>query len=191
MKRITLTLIIAASSVCAQASQSMCISNLTEVLEACAKENFEYSDRILNLTYNDLAAKLSPADKGVLIQAEKAWLAYKDSTCRRAYDATSPGEEAGIDKWTCLDQITRARTEEMQYLKAGIGALGFYKALDIVPKLYEGGSREKFISKLTDIFSKSDDKNWRLYVENNCKLAVAKVHEDKSICIARQAFYLY
>src|ERR1700761_1507358 len=191
MKKILITLILVVASACAKASQSMCIGNVTEELEACAKANFEYSDQILNLTYNDLAAKLSPADKSALIQAEKAWLAYKDSTCQGAYNATSPGDEAGIDKWTCLDQITRARTGEMQYLKTGIGELGFYQALDIVPKLYEGGSRDKFISKLTGIFSRSDDKNWRSYVENNCKLAVVRVHEDKSVCIARQVFYLY
>ncbi|CAM2186722.1 Lysozyme inhibitor LprI N-terminal domain-containing protein [Paraburkholderia sacchari] len=174
-----------------EAVQSMCTSNVTEELEACAKENFEYSDRILNLTYNGLATKLSPDDRRILNEAEKAWLAYKNATCQGAYHATSPGEEAGIDKWTCLDQITRARTEEMQYLNTGIGVLGFYKALDIVSRLYEGGSREMFISKLTDIFSKSDDKSWRAYVENNRKLAVAKLHEDKSVCIARQVFYLY
>ncbi|MDH6151993.1 MULTISPECIES: lysozyme inhibitor LprI family protein [Paraburkholderia] len=169
----------------------MCTSNVTKELEACARANFEYSDRILNLAYNDLATKLSPADKGVLVQAEKEWLAYKDATCQGAYDVTSPGAEVGIDKWTCLDQITRAWTEEIQYLDTGIGALGFYKALDIVPTLYENGLREKFTSKLTDIFSKKEDKNWHSYVEANCKLAVARVHEDKSDCIARQVFYRY
>ena len=139
----------------------MCTSNVTKELEACAKENFEDSDKNLNLAYNDLAEKLSATDKGILVRAEKEWLAYKESTCQSAFEITFPGEEAGIDKWTCLDQITRARTEEIQYLNAGIGALGFYKALDVVPKLYEAGSRDKFISKLTDAYAKEDNKNWR------------------------------
>lgn len=159
MKKIVIALIFAVASVCARASQSMCISNVTEELAACARENFEYSDRILNLTYNGLAAKLSHADKGIFVETEKAWLAYRDSSCQGVHDATSLGEEASIDKWTCLDQITRARIEEIQYLNAGIGALGFYKAIDIVSRLYEDGSREKFISKLTDIFLRAMKKS--------------------------------
>ncbi|MFG0429686.1 lysozyme inhibitor LprI family protein [Serratia liquefaciens] len=191
MKKAALLLIIAFTSLCAEASQSMCTSNVTKELEACAKENFEDSDKNLNLAYKDLAEKLSATDKGILVRAEKEWLAYKESTCQSAFDITFPGEEAGIDKWTCLDQITRARTEEIQYLNAGIGALGFYKALDVVPKLYEAGSRDKFISKLTDAYAKEDNKNWRAYVEDNCKLAVSRVHEDRFACIARQTFYRY
>lgn len=191
MKKATVLLIFALASLGAKASQSMCTSNVTKELEACAKGNFGYSDHILNLAYRDLATKLSDTDKGVLHRAENEWLAYKEATCQGAYHATSSGEEAGTDKWTCLDQITRARTEEIQFLNTGIGALGFYKALDVVPKLYEVGSRDKFISKLTDSYVKDDNQNWRSYVEDNCKLAVSRVHEDRSDCIARQAFYRY
>lgn len=191
MKQTTVVLILSIAPLFAQASPSMCTSNVTKELEACAKLNFAYSDRILNSTYSDLSVKLAPADKGLLVRAENKWLAYKEATCQGAFDATSPGEEAGIDKWTCLDQLTRARIEEIEYLNTGIGALGFYKALDVVPKIYEGGSREKFISRLVDLYTKSDDRDWRSYVDDNCKLAVSRVHEDKSDCIARQAFYRY
>lgn len=191
MKWTILLLIIWFTSLRAEASKSVCTSNVTKELAACARANFEHSDRNLNLAYNDLSEKLSGTDKGILVRAEKEWLAYKEATCQGAFDATSPGEEAGIDKWTCLDQITRARTEEIQFLNTGIGALGFYKALDVVQKLYEAGSRDRFISKLMDVYVKDDNKNWRSYVEDNCKLAVFRVHEDRSDCIARQTFYRY
>jgi uncharacterized protein YecT (DUF1311 family) len=191
MEKIILLLIITFTSLCAKASQSMCTGNVTKELEACARVNFEYSDKNLNLAYDDLARKLSAADKGILVRTEKEWLTYRGTTCQGVFDAISPGEEAGIDKWTCLDQITRARTEEIQYSNAGIGALGFYKALDVVPKLYEAGSREKFISKLMDVYVKDENKDWRSYVEGNCKLAVSRLREDRSDCVARQAFYRY
>ncbi|WP_080404694.1 lysozyme inhibitor LprI family protein [Burkholderia ubonensis] len=191
MRKALVFLIFALASLGANAAQSMCTSNVTKELEACARANFEYSDRILNSAYADLATKLSASDKGVLVRAEREWLTYKNATCQGAYDATSPGEEAGIDKWTCLDQITRARTDEIQLLNTGIGALGYYKALDIVPKIYEAGAREKFVSKLVDIYSKSDDKNWRSYVDDNCKLSASRVRDEKAECIARQVFYRY
>ena len=191
MKKTIALALIAFTSLCAEASLSMCTSNVTKELEACAKANFDYSDKALNIAYNDFAAKLPAADKGILVRSEKEWLAYKEATCQGAFDATSLGEEAGIDKWTCLDQITRARVEEIQYLNAGIGALGFYKALDVVPKLYEGGSRDRFFAKLMDAYTKDENKNWRAYVDDNCKLAVSKLNEDRSDCVARQAFYRY
>lgn len=127
MKKIILLLIMVCTSHCVEASQSMCTGNITKELEACAKENFEYSDRNLNIAYNSLATRLSATDKGVLLRAEKEWLAYKDATCQGAFDAVFPGEEAGIDKWTCLDQITRARTEEIKYLNTGVGELDFIR----------------------------------------------------------------
>jgi uncharacterized protein YecT (DUF1311 family) len=187
----TQVLMVAGGVVLAEASQSMCSSNVTKELEACAKGNFEYSEQILDSTYNDLSAKLSAGDKNLLIRAEREWLAYKKSTCQGAFNATSPGEEAGIDKWTCLDQITRARIEEIQYLKTGIGALGFYKALDVIPQIYGAGSRETFISKLVNLYTKSNNNDWRSYVDDNCKISISRVHDNKSDCIARQTFYRY
>ena len=71
MEKIILLLIITFTSLCAKASQSMCTGNVTKELEACARVNFEYSDKNLNLAYDDLARKLSAADKGILVRTEK------------------------------------------------------------------------------------------------------------------------
>jgi uncharacterized protein YecT (DUF1311 family) len=178
-------------SLCADASQSMCAGSITKEIEACAKKNFDDSDETLNTAYNELAKRLNSSDRRTLIRAEKEWLAYKETTCQEAFDETFPGDEAGIDRWTCLDQITRARIEELHYLNAGIGALGFYKAMDLLPKLYEDGSSEKFVSKLLDIYGKDSNRNWHSYVDDNCKLAVSRLHGSHSECIARQEFYRY
>jgi uncharacterized protein YecT (DUF1311 family) len=191
MKTKMVLAMIAFASLCVEASQSICTNKITKELEACAKDNFDYSDKILNISYKKLAIKLSAGDSETLVRAEKEWVAYKDTTYDGAFSATSPGEEAGIDKWTCLDQITRARIEEIQYLNSGIGALGFYKALDVIPKLYEDKSRIQFIEKLVEKYGEDENESWSAYVDENCKLAVSRLHEEKSDCIARQSFYRY
>ncbi|KGC70121.1 hypothetical protein DP57_5996 [Burkholderia pseudomallei] len=191
MVRALIFLVLVFLSFNVSAAQSMCTSNVTKEIEACARKNFEYADSVLNSAYADLASKLSAADRGVLVRAEREWLAYRVATCQDAYDATSPGEEGGVEKWTCFDQITRARADEIQLIGTGIGALGFYKEMDVVPKLYENGAREKFVSKLVGIYSESDADNWRSYVEDNCKLSSSRLHDNKSECVARQVFYRY
>jgi uncharacterized protein YecT (DUF1311 family) len=111
------------------AASTLCNSKITRELEACARNNFELSDKQLNGAYRTLASKLQREDAQMLLTAQRAWVAYKEKTCQGAYDATSPGEEAGIDKWTCLDEITKTRLRELQYLESGAGLAVFFMPL--------------------------------------------------------------
>ncbi|CAE6825650.1 hypothetical protein R75465_06032 [Paraburkholderia aspalathi] len=173
------------------AAGTLCNSKITRELEACARNNFELSDKQLNGAYRVLASKLQREDAQMLLTAQRAWVAYKEKTCQGAYDATSPGEEAGIDKWTCLDEITKTRSRELQYLESGAGLADFFHAADVVSKYYENGNRSRFIDKLADRALVSDDPNWNLYVAENCKLAASRFSEEKQDCMARQSFYRY
>ena len=173
------------------AASTLCNSKITRELEACARNNFELSDKQLNGAYRTLASKLQREDAQMLLTAQRAWVAYKEKTCQGAYDATSPGEEAGIDKWTCLDEITKTRSRELQYLESGAGLADFFHAADVVSEYYENGSRNRFIAKLADKALLKDDPNWNLYVAENCKLAVSRFSEEKQDCMARQIFYRY
>ncbi|CAE6793344.1 lysozyme inhibitor LprI family protein [Paraburkholderia aspalathi] len=173
------------------AASTLCNSKITRELEACARNNFELSDKQLNGAYRTLASKLQREDAQMLLTAQRAWVAYKEKTCQGAYDATSPGEEAGIDKWTCLDEITKTRLRELQYLESGAGLADFFHAADVVSEYYENGSRNRFIAKLADKALLKDDPNWNLYVAENCKLAVSRFSEEKQDCMARQIFYRY
>ena len=173
------------------AASTLCNSKITRELEACARNNFELSDKKLNGAYRVLASKLQREDAQMLLTAQRAWVAYKEKTCQGAYDATSPGEEAGIDKWTCLDEITKTRSRELQYLESGAGLADFFHAADVVSEYYENGSRNRFIAKLAEKALLKDDPNWNLYVAENCKLAVSRFSEEKQDCMARKIFYRY
>jgi uncharacterized protein YecT (DUF1311 family) len=168
-----------------------CTSSITRELETCAKNNFEESDKSMTVAYRNLAGALSAGDKTILLKTQRAWILYKQATCQGAYDATFPGEEAGIDKWTCLNEITRARKHELEYLSSGVGGDEFFRAADKVSKLYEHGNRGNFVSKLVNEFSKESDAAWHEYVINNCILATSRVQDARDECVARQQFYNY
>lgn len=172
-------------------ADTLCSSNVTSELGECARGNFKSADQYLNESYRRLAGKLAGDDKKMLLDAQRSWITYKEKICQGAYDATAPGEEAGIDKWTCLAEVTKTRARELQYLDSASGAADFVHAVEVVSKYYEGGDREKFVNKLADDALRNDDKNWSLYVMENCKLAASRLNEDKKECMARQSFYRY
>lgn len=169
----------------------LCNGSTIHALEECAQSNFKSSDEQLNNFYKEFSSKLPKDQKALLVDAQREWIKYKESTCQAAYDATSPGEEAGIDKWTCLDEVTRTRINELHYLDSGIGGDSFLHAVDVVAKLYEGGNRDRFIEKLSKQPASKGDQHWDVYVDKDCMLAVQRLHEEKNLCVARQNFYSY
>ncbi|SAL10258.1 hypothetical protein AWB71_00154 [Caballeronia peredens] len=170
---------------------AICSSNITRELESCAESNFKMADQLLNRQYRELASKLNEEDRTLFVTAQREWVKYKERTCQEAYESTFPGQEAGIDRWACLEQMTRTRTSEITYTDTGIGADGFYRAIDVVSKYYEQGDRNRFIIKLVADSSRDEERDWQMYVRDTCALTIRRTHEDKNICIARQQFYRY
>lgn len=168
-----------------------CTSSVTRELAACAKSNFEESDSHLNSQYKIILAGLTGGDRDALIKTQREWISYKEAVCQGAYESTYPGEEADIDRLTCLDEVTRGRKRELEYLNSGIGGDEFLHATNIVAKYYEHGNRDNFISKLVNEFSRDSDALWRTYVSDNCALVVSRINDKKYECIARQEFYRY
>lgn len=170
---------------------SLCKGNVTRELEACAKNNFESSDKKLNVAYKTFSSKLSGQPRQTLVNAQREWISYKEKSCQTTNDSINAGEEAGIEKRVCLDQLTKIRTKELQYMDSGSGMEDFFHAVEIVSRLYEGGDRNKFIDKLANNLPENDNSDWRSYTAENCNLTAARLHEGSKDCMARQNFYRY
>ncbi|MEO1094695.1 MAG: lysozyme inhibitor LprI family protein [Cyanobacteria bacterium J06638_28] len=69
-----------------------------------ASMSFEAADQELNAVYQDLQSYLSPADQDLLIDAQLAWLEYRDAHC---------AFETG-DLNTCLAQVTETQVQELK-----------------------------------------------------------------------------
>ncbi|AQV94903.1 DUF1311 domain-containing protein [Cupriavidus necator] len=172
-------------------ADSLCAGNVTRKLEECARRNFESSDKKLNDVYRLLIGGLSGPERQALRNSQREWIKYKDKMCQGAYVSINPGNEAGIEKFICLNEITKSRTKELWHIDTASGISDFMHAVDIVSRYYEDGDRNKFLDKLAGDGSASDDKAWSSYVSENCKLTATRFREEKRECVARLNFYRY
>lgn len=170
-------------------SKATCDGQTNAELENCARANFDAADKELNLSYSDVLKRMPTSAKPNLVATQRAWVNYKEKYCQSAYDATSPGEEAGVDKWSCLASVTETRTKEIHYLDSSVGMGDFRKALSVMASLYEGGDTNKVVSKLINQTPDGKNPDWRRYVDLNCKMTAAKLQEEHDACVARLNFY--
>jgi uncharacterized protein YecT (DUF1311 family) len=174
---------------CAAYSKSVCNSQVTREIETCAESNFRGADSELNHVYQTLQAKWDGADAKSLQQTQRYWIQYKTKYCQAAFDAVYPGEEAGIDKWACLESVTTARTHELLYLDNSYDMIDFKHALNFMANEYEKGDEGRVLIKLARDMSGKENDNWSRYVQANCSMTHAKVLEEHDVCIARMNFY--
>jgi uncharacterized protein YecT (DUF1311 family) len=96
-------------------------------LNQCAGANYESADKALNKLYRQVMAdQTDAASKERLIEAERAWISYRDKEC--AYEL-GPQQEGGsiwpMEMSNCLEDMTAARIRELTKLRgctAGVSA---------------------------------------------------------------------
>lgn len=82
----------------------------------CASRKFAEADAEMNALYNEkLATTKSTTDKIRLRDAQRAWLAFRDKTCR--YEARLENETGSIwpfQQFGCMEFHTRRRVQDIQ-----------------------------------------------------------------------------
>jgi uncharacterized protein YecT (DUF1311 family) len=85
-------------------------------------EQYDKVDKELNSVYNTLKKELNETDKKNLIDAQKAWIKFRDLNCK--FKSQDPGDGGGpyINKFKidCLIQSTKERTKELKNLIGGL-----------------------------------------------------------------------
>jgi uncharacterized protein YecT (DUF1311 family) len=96
-------------------------SRLTTQMELnqCAGANYKAADAALNRIYQQVMSQSDDAGtKQRLIDAERAWIVYRDKEC--AYQA-GPQQEGGsiwpMEVSNCLEELTAARIRELSKLR--------------------------------------------------------------------------
>jgi uncharacterized protein YecT (DUF1311 family) len=78
---------------------------------------YQKSDKELNNVYNKLKNKLDPEDRKALVEAQKAWLKFRDLNCKFISKEDSDGGViANKMKLDCITQTTRERIKELKDL---------------------------------------------------------------------------
>jgi len=99
------------------AAAPICDQDTQTELSACWGERYA----ALDLAMSELYFSLPKSEK--LLQAQRAWLKYRDAHCEYAHHATPQGSMYGMEASMCLSDITQQRIEILTDAKReGYGA---------------------------------------------------------------------
>jgi uncharacterized protein YecT (DUF1311 family) len=95
-------------------------------MNACADAAFKQSDKTLNALYRQIEARLKDDanTKKLLVQAQQAWVKFRDAECSFRTSASAGGTVAPMLISICLDGLTQSRVQDFEsYLKCQEGDL--------------------------------------------------------------------
>jgi uncharacterized protein YecT (DUF1311 family) len=102
-------------------------------LKMCAAESLKKAEAEMNVAYGkaieaarerDQSAKAEGREHGLdkeplLREAQRAWAAYRDASCKYQYQIYWGGSHAGLADLICMNDITTARIKELRELPGG------------------------------------------------------------------------
>lgn len=98
-----------------------------DVMNLCAKAEYEQVDTKLNNAYQSLKASVSAEKADQLITAEEAWLTFRDRYCDFVQSQYAGGSIQPLVYYGCMTQLTQDRTA---LLEQTAGAAPSYDAAD-------------------------------------------------------------
>jgi len=90
-------------------------SGVTVEMITCINAETKRQDVRLNENYNKLGSKLSANRKKALLEAQRAWIKFRDANCRFYYDPEG-GSSARVAADECLLNATADRVRELKLL---------------------------------------------------------------------------
>jgi uncharacterized protein YecT (DUF1311 family) len=90
-------------------------SGVTVEMITCISAETKRQDVRLNENYNKLGSKLSANRKKALLEAQRAWIKFRDANCRFYYDPEG-GSSARVAADECLLNATADRVRELKLL---------------------------------------------------------------------------
>jgi uncharacterized protein YecT (DUF1311 family) len=96
------------------------------VMNMCADQAYRKTDAELNALYRQITDRLKHDKEatGLLINAQKAWLAFRDAECTFSTSASAQGSVYPMLVAQCRDGLTSKRIDELKtYLRCEEGDL--------------------------------------------------------------------
>lgn len=90
-----------------------------QLMNACAAQDYAAADAALNAAWGparDFARNIGQGD--ALLQAQRAWLAYRDAACEVHASPYQGGSIQPLIRLTCLRHVTEARTRLLQEFRS-------------------------------------------------------------------------
>lgn len=110
------------SSQASTARKQACADLMTQnEMNRCAQEGYKKADAELNKVYQQTMAKLSPEHQQKLKTAQLAWIQFRDAHCDCEAFTFDGGSMQPLIKFTCLDSVTKRRTQQIKSLAEDVG----------------------------------------------------------------------
>ncbi len=86
----------------------------TSEMRVCAGQSYEKADRELNQVYQQLKPKLDASQQKRLINAQRAWIQFRDKSCAFEGAFAEGGTLEPVLKLSCLTDVTEQRVKDLQ-----------------------------------------------------------------------------
>ena len=86
----------------------------TTAMKVCAGENYKKADKKLNQVYQQLKPKLRISQQNRLIDAQRAWIQFRDKSCAFEGAFAEGGSLEPVLKTSCLTDVTEQRVKDLQ-----------------------------------------------------------------------------
>ena len=86
----------------------------TTAMKVCAGENYKKADKKLNQVYQQLKPKLRTSQQNRLIDAQRAWIQFRDKSCAFEGAFAEGGSLEPVLKTSCLTDVTEQRVKDLQ-----------------------------------------------------------------------------
>jgi uncharacterized protein YecT (DUF1311 family) len=113
--RLDVIALVIAAALPARAQMQACASAQTQMdMNACAAGEYKEHDAAMNDIYQQLLAKLKdPKQKEMLVEAERAWIVYRDKQCAFQTSGAVGGSIHPMIQFDCLDEKTSIHSAEL------------------------------------------------------------------------------
>jgi uncharacterized protein YecT (DUF1311 family) len=82
----------------------------------CERTEFRRQDQVLNTVYKQLEGKLDASGKSKLRDAQRAWIAFRDSQCAYERAREEGGTLAPRLEASCLKRLTGVRVQDLRQM---------------------------------------------------------------------------
>lgn len=107
--------LVAATPAIAQTSKDCSNAGAQIDMNFCARAGWDISDAELNRLWREVKPAADARGRGqALLDAQRAWLRYRDATCEAERDQYAGGSIAPLVYWQCMDRLTIRRNAELR-----------------------------------------------------------------------------
>jgi uncharacterized protein YecT (DUF1311 family) len=85
-------------------------------MNMCAHRDYQVADRRLNAAYRALTGKIDARAKTLLVEAQRAWISFRDKECKYEASENEGGSIYPMMVSGCMARLTNQRTKELKEL---------------------------------------------------------------------------